>query len=158
MTATTPVAFDPDPKGLAKTRSFTATSAILSGQVVAFSDTGVSNAVVPATTSTGMAIGVAAHSQATAGAQVNVYMQGTECTVMMAADDSAVDAGHWVSVSSVAGTVLETDPAIIAHAAGLTTGAYIIGYTVEDSVVGGSTVGSTVKIVINPIPLFSASS
>lgn len=158
MTATTPIAFDPDPKHLGLTRTFKAASAILSGQVVAFADSGVSNTVAPATTSLGIPIGVAAHSQATAGEPVEVLMQGCICTVMMAADDSAIDAGHWVCPSTVAGTVLEFDPAILSHVAALSTGAFPIGYTLEDSTVGAATVGSKVKIVIQPVPLFSASS
>lgn len=158
MTATTPAAFDPAPDGLGKTKTFKAGSAILSGQVVGFADAGGSDTVVPATTSTGICIGVALNSQATTGGEVTVLMQGSECTVMCAATDTSIDAGHWVVSSTVAGCVLEFDPAIGAHAAALSTGAFIVGYSLADSVAGSGTTGATVRIVIQPAPLFVASS
>jgi hypothetical protein len=160
MTATTPVAFDPDPeRPTGPTRTFKAASAILSGQVVAFADSGVSNTVAPATTSLAAVAGVALTSQATAGGDVTVAMDGSIVTVMMAADDSAIDAGHWVMVGAVAGTVIEYDPAIGSHAAtqdAQSTAA--IGKTLEDSVVGAATVGSKVKIIILTSPQHTAAS
>jgi len=158
MGATTPVAFDPDPEHLGLVKTFKAGSAILSGQVVAYADSGASDTVVPGTTSTGIAIGVALNTQATTGGEVTVLMQGTECTVMCAATDTSIDAGHWVCLSTVAGCVLEMDPAILAHAAALSTGAFIIGYSLRDSVAGSGTTGATVRIIIQPVPLFTASS
>ena len=157
MTATTLVAFDPKPQHLGLVRTFKATAAILRGSVVAFDATGVSNSVSPAGTGLGVVAGVALMSQATVGGPVPVAMNGSVVTVMMAADDSTVDAGHWVQVGAVAGTVIEFDPAIGAHAATLTSGAWPLGYTLEDSAVGGATVGSKVLVLINVCPLFTAS-
>jgi hypothetical protein len=54
-------------------------------------------------------------------------------------------------IGSVAGTVIEYDPAIGAHAATQDTqSTAAIGLTLEDSTVGASTVGSKVKIVVMP--------
>lgn len=159
MAATTPVAFDPKPENLGLTKTFKAASAILRGQCVAYADAAVTDTVAPATTSLGGFAGVALTSQATAGEPVTVAMIGTVLTVMMAADDSAIDAGHWVMIGAVAGTVIEYDPAIGAHAATQdtqSTGA--IGLTLEDSTVGAATVGSTVKIVIMPQAQHTAAS
>lgn len=159
MGATTPVAFDPDPEHLGLVKTFKAGSAILSGQVVGFADAGASDTVIPADSdTTGIGIGVALNSQATTGGEVAVAMVGSVLTVMCAATDTSIDAGHWVTTSSVAGTVLEFDPAIGGHAAALSTGAFPIGYSIADSVAGSGTAGATVKIVIQPVPTFTASS
>ncbi|GEM_PF-1280858 len=153
MTATTFVAFDPKPeRPTGPTRTFKAGATILMDQVVAFADTGVSGTVHPATTSTGAVVGVALNS-ATSGQDVTVAMDGSIVTVTMEADDSAIDAGHWVMVGAVAGTVVEYDPAIGAHAAtqaAQSTAA--IGKTLEDSTLGAATVGSKVKIIILTSP------
>lgn len=160
MTATTFVAVDPKPeRPTGPTRTFKSGAAILMGQVVAFADTGVSGTVHPATTSTGAVVGVALNSCTAAGQDVTVAMDGSIVTVTMEADDSAVDAGHWVMVGAVAGTVVEYDPAIGSHAAtqaAQSTAA--IGKTLEDSVVGAATVGSKVKIIILTTPQHTASS
>lgn len=158
MGATTPAAFDPDPKHLGLVMDFKAASAILAGQVVAFADSGTSDTVAPATTLLGIPVGVALYSQATAGDRVAVAMQGSVLTVMCAATDTSIDAGHWVVPSTVAGCILEFDPAIGAHAAGLTTGSFPIGYTLDDTTAGSGTTGSTVRIVVQPSPIFVASS
>jgi hypothetical protein len=160
MTATTPVAFDPDPKRpTGPTWTFKAGAAILSGQVVAFADTGVSGTVHPATTSTGAVVGVALHSQATVGEDVTVALDTSIVTVMMAADDSAIDAGHWVMVGAVAGTVIEYDPAIGSHAATQDAQSTApVGKTLKDSVTGAATVGSTVQIIILTSPQKTAAS
>jgi len=160
MTATTFVAFDPKPeRPTGPTRTFKAGAAILMGQVVAFADTGVSGTVHPATTSTGAVVGVALNSQATVGGDVTVAMDGSIVTVMMAADDSAVDAGHWVMVGAVAGTVIEYDPAIGGHAATQDAQSTApVGKTLEDSSLGAATVGSKVKIIILTSPQQTASS
>ena len=159
MGATTPEAFDPNPEHLGLVKTFKAGSAILSGQVVGFADSGASDTVIPADSdTTGIGIGVALNSQATTGGEVAVAMVGSVLTVMCAATDTSIDAGHWVTTSSVAGTVLEFDPAIGGHAAALSTGAFPIGYSLTDSVVGSGTTGSTVKIVVQPVPTFTASS
>ncbi len=157
MGATTPAAFDPDPKDLDKTRTFKAGGTIYSGQVVGCDDAATSNTVIASTTSTGIPIGVALNS-ASSGGEVTVLMQGCECTVMCAATDTSIDAGHWVVTSTVAGCVLEFDPAIGTHAAALSTGAFPIGYTLDDTTAGSGTTGATVRIVIQPVPLFTASS
>jgi hypothetical protein len=160
MAATVPVAFDPDPENLAggSPKTFIATSAILRGQVVAFSDTGVSRSVVPATSSTGAPIGVAATSQATAGGEVGVYMNGCVVKVMQSTDNGTIDAGHYVTVSAVAGCVIEMDPAILAHVAVLSTGLWPVGITIEDIAAGAATVGGTGYILINCVPMFSLAS
>lgn len=157
MTATTLVAFDPKPEHLAVTKTFKATAAILRGSVVAFDAAGEDQYVSPAGTGLGMVAGVALTSQDTVGGPVDVAMIGSILTVMMDTDNGAIDAGHWVQVGAVAGTVCEFDPAIGAHAATIGAGAWPVGYTLKNSVVGGSTVGSTVQIVINPAPLYTAS-
>ena len=153
MTATTFVAFDPKPeRPTGPTRTFKAGAAILMGQVVAFADTGVSGTIHPATTSTGAVVGVALNS-ATTGQDVTVAMDGSIVTVTMAADDSAIDAGHWVMVGAVAGTVIEYDPAIGSHAATQDAQSTApIGKTLEDSTLGAATVGSKVKIIILTSP------
>jgi hypothetical protein len=157
MTATTLIAFDPKPQHLGLVRTFKATAAILRGSVVAFDATGEDDYVSPAGSGLGMVAGVALKSQATVGGPVPVAMIGSVLTVMMAADDSAVDAGHWVMVGAVAGTVIEFDPAIGAHAATIGAGTWPIGYALRDSVTGSATVGSKVMILIAPCPLFTAS-
>jgi hypothetical protein len=159
MTATTLTAVDPDPKHLGLVMTFKAGAAITAGALVAFADSGVSNTVHPATTATGAFVGVAGNTVTAAGQDVTVYMDGSVVTVRMAADDSAIDAGHWVMVGAVAGTCIEWDPAIGGHAATADAqGTAPIGKALKDSVVGGATVGSTVQILIQPAPLFTASS
>lgn len=158
MTATTFVAINPDPKHLGLTKTFKSAGSILAGMAVSFAATGVSLSVIPATTSTGTAIGIAENSAAS-GEYCTVLMEGCICTAVMAADDSAIDAGHWVMIGAVAGTVIEWDPAIGSHAATLDAGGTsVLGYALKDSVIGGSTVGSTVQIVIHTVPMFTASS
>jgi len=159
MTATTLVAFDPKPELLGPVRTYRATAAILRGSCVSFDATGVSGYVSPSATTLGTFAGVALTSQATVGGPVSVAGVGTVLTVMMAADDSAIDAGHWVMIGAVAGTVIEYDPAIGTHAATQDTQSTApIGIALEDSVVGGSTVGSKVKIQILPQAQQTASS
>jgi hypothetical protein len=147
MAATTPVAFDPAPIHLGLTMTFKAGSAILSGQIVAFADSGDSRKVVPATSSVGAPIGVAAHSQATTGGDVTVLMQGCVCKVMLSADDGTADAGDWIGVSTVAGTGIVRDPAIQAHdtIVGLQNA---IGLALDDIAAGAATVGGTGYILI----------
>lgn len=158
MAATTPVAFDPDPETLAGgIPGLKAASAILAGQVVAFADTGTSRTVAPATSSLSTPVGVALNSAST-GEPVAIAGNGSVVKVMMSTDNGTLDAGHWVMTSSVAGCVIEWDPAIGTHAATVDTGAYPLGFAVDDSTTGGSTVGSTVKILVNICPLFTASS
>lgn len=158
MTATTFVAIDPDPKHFGLTKTLKSAGTILSGMAVSFAATGIDLSVIPATTSTGTAIGIAQNS-ANSGYEVTVLMEGCVCTAVMAADDSAIDAGHWVMIGAVAGTVIEWDPAIGVHAATLDAGGTsVLGMALKDSVVGAATVGSTVQILIHPVPMFTASS
>ena len=147
MAATTPVAFDPAPIHLGLTMTFKAGSAILSGQIVAFADSGDSRKVVPATSSVGAPIGVAAYSQATTGGDVTVLMQGCVCKVMLSADDGTADAGDWLGVSTVAGTAIVRDSVL--QAKGTILGLQnAIGLALDDIAVGGSTVGGTGYILV----------
>jgi len=154
MTATTPVAFDPKPeRPTAPTRTFKVASAVLRGQGVAFADSGDSNTVAPATQALGTFVGVALNSQATVGGEVTVALDGSILTVMLDTDNGTIDAGHWLMVGAVAGTFVEYDPAIGGHAATQDTQSTApIGKALEDSVVGGSTVGSKVVILIQTSP------
>jgi hypothetical protein len=162
MTATTLVAFDPtDGEGvrLGPTRTFKATAAILRGSLVAFDASGEDDYVSPAGTTLGAFVGVALNSQATVGGEVTVAMDGSILYVMMAADDSAIDAGHWLMVGSVAGTAIEYDPAIGAHAATQDTQSTApIGKAMRNSVAGAATVGSKVLMMIQTSPQQTASS
>ena len=147
MTATTPVAFDPAPLHLGLVMSFKAESAILAGQIVGFAATGLSRKVVPATSSTGAPIGVALYTQATAGEEVAVAMQGCVVKVMLSADDGTADAGDWIGVSTVAGTGIVRDPAIQAHdtIVGLQNA---VGLALDDIAAGAATVGGTGYILV----------
>jgi len=157
MGVTTPVAFDPNPENLGLVVTFKAGTAILAGQVVAFADAGTDYTVIPALSTVGTPAGVALASQATVGGPVPVAMNGCVVTVMCAATDTSIDAGHFVSVdSAVPGTVIEFDPALAANTATTDVGIWPIGYTIEDTTAGGGTVGSTVPIVINVTPIFTA--
>jgi len=85
-------------------RTFTATTAVKAGQVVAINATGVSNAVDPCV-ATGQPVGVAL-TTAAAGATVNVCMLGI-CYVTNADDTVALDAGDLIigNDNAVGGTV-----------------------------------------------------
>lgn len=147
MAATTPVAFDPAPIHLGLTMTFKAGSAILAGQIVAFADSGDSRTIVPATSSVGAPIGVAAHSQATAGQPVTVLMQGCVCKIMLSADDGTADAGDWIGVSTVAGCGIVRDSVL--QAKGTILGLQnAIGLALDDIAVGGSNVGGTGYILV----------
>jgi hypothetical protein len=147
MGATTPVAFDPAPLHLGLVMTFKAESAILAGQIVGFAATGLSRKVVPATSSTGAPIGVALHSQATAGEPVSVAMQGSVVKIMLSADDGTADAGDWIGVSTVAGTGIVRDAAIQAHdtIVGLQNA---IGLALDDIAAGAANVGGTGYIMV----------
>ena len=146
MTATTPVAFDPAPIHMGLTMTFKAGSAILAGQIVSFAATGDSRQVIPATSSTGAPIGVAAYSIAS-GAEGTILMQGCVCKIMLSADDGTADAGDWIGVSTVAGTGIVRDPAIQAHdtIVGLQNA---IGLALDDIAAGAATVGGTGYILV----------
>ena len=146
MTATTPVGFDPDPIHLGLTMTFTAATAVLSGQIVSFAATGVSRSVIPATSSTGAPIGVAANGIA-AGATGTILMQGCVCKIELSADDGTADAGDWIGVSTVAGTGLVRDPALQTHdtVVGLQNA---IGLALDDIAAGAATVGGKGYILV----------
>jgi hypothetical protein len=148
MTATTPVAFDPKPRRLGVVSTYTATSAILAGQIVSYSASGDDRAVVPATASTGAPIGVAAFSQATAGAKVTVYGPGCEVLIMLSADGDAADAGDLIGVSTVAGCGIVRDPAIQAHdtVVGLQNS---VGLALDNIAAGAAAVGGKGYILID---------
>jgi hypothetical protein len=147
MAATVPVGFDPKPIHLGLTMKFKASSAILSGQIVGFADTGVSRSVVPATSSTGAPIGIAAHAIAS-GAEGTILMDGCVCLVELSADDGTADAGDWIGVSTVAGCGIVRDPAIQAHdtIVGLQNA---VGKALDDIAAGAATVGGKGYILIN---------
>lgn len=157
MTATTPIAFDPDPKHLGLVMDFKAGSAILSGQFVGYADAADSGTVIPMTSALGIPLGVALYS-ADSGARVAVAMEGSILTVMCAAHDTAIEAGQFVRISTVAGTVLEFDPAILGHVQVLTVGKFPVGIALEGTTAGSGTVGSTLKILVSVTPLWSAQS
>ena len=143
------IAFDPDPIHLGLVKTFKATSAILRGSVVSFATAGASRTVEPATTSTGMPIGVALNSQATVGGEVTVAMQGSVVKVLQQLDNTAMDAGHYVTSGATAGTVAALDPAVKAHAGKATEGAEVIGITLDDFAGTAMAYG---YILINPSP------
>jgi hypothetical protein len=147
MAATVPVAFDPKPRHLGQTLTYHATSAILAGQIVSFSDTGVSRSVVPATSSTGAPVGVASCTAA-AGDDFMVYGQGCEVLIMLSADDGTADTGDLIGVSTVAGMGIVRDPAIQAHDTiiGLQNA---VGRLQEDITAGSATVGGKGYIIID---------
>jgi hypothetical protein len=158
MGATTPVAFDPKPLKLGEVRTFLATSAILSGQIVGYEDTGVSDYVVPHTSSLGAPVGVALHSQATVGGPVAVAMNGSIIKVMLDDTTSAATPGDWIGSGAVAGCGLLFDSALAAHAAIALTGIWPIGLAVRDVVAGSGTAGGTVYIEINITPIWTRAS
>ena len=146
MTATTPVAFDPKPRRLGQTPTYKATSAVLAGQIVGFSATGVSREVVPATSSTGAPVGVASCTAA-AGDEFMVYGAGCEVLVMLDTDNGTADAGDIMGVSTVAGMVAVRDSAIQAHdtIVGLQNA---VGRLQEDIAAGAATVGGKGYIIV----------
>ena len=146
MAATTPVAFNPKPRRLGQTPTYKAESAILSGQIVSFSATGVSRSVVPATSSTGAPAGVASCSAA-AGDDFMVYGAGCEVLIMLSADDGTADAGDIIGVSTVAGCGIVRDPAIQAHdtVVGLQNA---VGRLQEDIAAGAATVGGKGYVIV----------
>lgn len=148
MTATTPAAFDPKPERLGDVQTYTAGAAILSGQVVAFAATGVDNTVHPAIETTGSLVGVALATVAS-GERVPVAGNGSILTVMTAADSTTVDAGDWVSNSTVAGTVIVLVGDIATHETEA-AGYFPLGRALAD------VASSKVEIEINMGPIWTA--
>lgn len=157
MGATTPVAFDPAPRFLGEVLTMTATSEVLAGQIVGFADAGVSNAVVPHTSSLGTPVGVALHTAA-AGAPVAIAGNGSEIKVMLDATDSPATHGDWIGSGAVAGCGLIFDAALAAHDTDgeVSTGIFPIGVAVADVVAGSGTAGGTVYILVNITPIWTA--
>lgn len=154
MGNTTPAAFDPAPRKLGQVKTYKAASAILAGQIVAFAASGVSETVAPATSSLGSPVGVALYSQATTGGYVAVAGDGSELKVMLSTDDGTVDAGHWVTVSTIAGMAIVMDPALQSSAAEA-AGLFPIGQAVEDIAAGAANVGGKGYVKINRSPIWT---
>jgi len=150
MTATTPAAFDPNPERLGDVQTYLAGAAILCGQVVAFAATGVDNTVHPAIHTTSSLVGVALNSAAT-GERVAVAGNGSILTVYSAADNTTIDAGDWVSNSTVAGTVIVLVGDIAAHESEA-AGYYPLGRALADFA------SSKGEIEINMGPIWTAAS
>lgn len=153
MGATTLVSFDPNPEHLGFVKDYIAGGTIVMGSVVSFDDAATSDTVIAALSTVGLPVGVALNA-ATTGQKVTVAGPGSVLTVQCAATDTSIDAGHFVRVSTVSGTVLEFDPRILGHVAALSVGKFPIGIALEDSVAGAGTVGATVKILVKPCVLF----
>lgn len=135
-------------------QTFTATTAVTAGQVVAINATGVSMAVDPSVATAGSrSIGVALYS-ASAGAQVAVAMTGCICYVAIYDDTATIDAGDFVETNdcAVKGTV---GAAAVAATGGATVTAHydIIGIAVDDIAASG-----TGRILIQPMCLTQANS
>ncbi len=123
--------------------TYTATTAVKAGQVVAIADTGVSEAVEPAVKGSGQSpVGVAIYPAA-AGAKVAVAGPGCVVYVVNADDGTGVDAGHEVIMNdnAVGGTVSE----VLAVGTDATP-QYIIGKMIED--LPASAGGSYAKCLI----------
>lgn len=158
MGATTMAAVDPKPIYLGEVRKFIAGEAIVAGSLVSFAAAGASDTVHPSTNALGSFAGVALHSQATTGAYVAVAGNGTELMVTLEATDTAIEAGDWLTVSTVAGTATgPRDGAIWAHNAE-GAGLFPIGVATKASVAGAGTVGATVYCSLNITPPWTASS
>ena len=155
MGNTTPVAFDPAPLALGTVKSYLAASAILAGQIVSFAAAGATETVAPSTSSLGSPVGVALYSQATPGGVVAVAGDGSVVKVMLSTDNGTVDAGHWVSVSTIAGCAVLFDPAR-ANNAGEAAGLFPIGKAIDDITTGAANVGGKGYIIINRAPIWTA--
>lgn len=159
MGATTPVAFDPKPRFLGEVITATATSEVLSGQIVGYADAGASREVVPHTSSLGTPIGVALHTAA-AGAPVAIAGNGSEIKVMLDATDSAATHGDWIGSGTVAGCGVIFNADLAAHDTDgeVSVGISPIGVAVEDVTAGSGTAGGTVYILVNITPIWTAAS
>lgn len=156
MAATTPVGFDPKPRAYGVMGTYTAASAILGGQIVAFAADGADRTVAPATSSLGSPVGVAAYAAA-AGEAVLVYGNGCEVLVELSADDGTADAGDWLGVSTVAGCAIVQDGAIAAHASE-GAGLFPIGQAQVNIAAGAATVGGKGYVLLNMVPIWTAAS
>lgn len=124
MAATTPAAFDPEPRNLGLVLDCIAGAAILAGQAVVMQATGDSYSVIPCDSDTSAVetfVGIALHSQATTGGHVAVAGIGSVLKVYESAG-STVDAGDFLIAGAAAGCVVPVG----------TTAAAILGYALTD--------------------------
>jgi len=123
--------------------TFTATTAVKAGQVVAIADAGVSEAVDKAVKGSGQSpVGVALYDAA-AGEKVAVAGIGCVVYVVNADDTTAIDAGHDVIMNdnAVGGTISE----VLAVGTDATP-QFIVGRMIED--LAASAAGSSAKMLI----------
>ena len=128
-------------------QTFTATSAVKAGQVVAINATGVSGAVDPSVATSGSrSVGVALYDAA-AAAKVAVAMTGCIADVANADDTTTIDAGDYLETNNnaVKGTVDVADIAAISGAVG-TNHLDVIGIALDDIAASG-----TGRMLIQPM-------
>lgn len=128
-------------------QSFTATTDVTAGQVVAINATGVSGAVDPSVATAGSrSLGVALYD-ASAGDKVAVAMTGCIAEVANADDTTTIDAGDYLETNdnAVKGTVDVADVAAISGAVG-TNHLDVIGIALDD--IGASGTG---RMLIQPM-------
>jgi hypothetical protein len=130
-------------------QTFTATTAVTAGQVVAINATGESMEVDPSVATAGSrALGVALYS-ASAGAQVAVAMTGCICYVAIYDDAATIDAGDFVETNdcAVGGTV---GTVVVAATGGATVTVHndVVGIALDDIAASG-----TGRILIQPMCL-----
>jgi len=128
-------------------QSFTATTAVTAGQVVAINATGVSGAVDMSVAASGSrSIGVALYDAA-AGAKVAVAMTGCIVDVANADDTSTIDAGDYLETNNntVGGTVDTAAVAAVSGAVG-TNHLDVIGIALDDIAASG-----TGRMLIQPM-------
>jgi hypothetical protein len=108
MGAIAQAAFDPKPRRLGAVLNMIAGQAILAGDVVGIHGTGVEMTVWKHVTGTTVApIGVALHSQATAGQKIAIASIGSIVKVKNALDSAALEAGTQIMGSgTTAGHVI----------------------------------------------------
>lgn len=128
-------------------QSFTATTDVKAGQVVAINATGVSGAVDPSVATAGSrSIGVALYD-ASAGDKVAVAMTGCIVDVAIYDDTATIDAGDYLETNdaTVAGTVVTAAVADISGAVG-TNHLDVIGIAIDDIAASG-----TGRMLIQPM-------
>lgn len=128
-------------------QSFTATTDVKAGQVVAINATGVSGAVDPSVAAAGSrSLGVALYD-ASAGDKVAVAMTGCIAEVANADDTTTIDAGDYLETNdnAVKGTVDVADVAAISGAVG-TNHLDVIGIALDDIDASG-----TGRMLIQPM-------
>jgi hypothetical protein len=116
-------------------QTFTATTAVKAGQVVAINATGVSDAVDMAV-GTGTPVGVALYDAA-AGAKVSVAMDGCWVYVANADDSATIDAGDTLEMNdnAVGGTV---NAAALTKSGAVAETFMAVGYAIDDIAASGT--------------------